>query len=690
MPVPPVSSAADAIAKPKAFVGLDTETALIRDDCPLPALACLQVFVPGREPIILGRDDAPRVFFDLAKACLATRTTLVGHHVCYETGVLAIHEPALMPLMFTLYDAGLIEDTLLNEKLDDIARGRYDNKNKQRWHDLGDGRRPYGYSLAASMLVRCDVNLEKGEDTWRLRFGELASFPVSTWPQAAIDYANDDSVGAWLLRMQQEADETHAPADGQLGAAYVYADAPAQARAGFALMLCRARGIRTDPVATERLRLDLRARQSAVMDELIALKFVRPAKWRPKAKDWTDPSKDTKVIKARIVDRARELGVEPKLTDKDQISMDEEALEMLADPALEKLLEFSRVQKTLGYVDVLQHGFQHPIHSEPNTLVANGRISWGSDSPDGAKSAKTVNLTNLPSAPGVRECYVPHPGNVFFAVDFAQLELCTVAQCCLWEGFGSRLAELINSDVDMHSRLGSMFLETDEAGFLARKDDDDFIIAIRNLAKRANFGLWGGMGVPRFLSTVRDLTAPLAKNGIVLDEHLIKRLKNTWLEMLPEARDWFKRADRVSNGDGQILQWTSGRLRGGLGYADAANGPFSGLAADGAKDALYRVTRAMYAEPDSPAFGAWCTAFIHDEIVGEAPDARGHEVVHEVERIMRETMQLRTPDVQIKCSMALMRRWRKGAKAYWRDGRLQPWESSPKFLEKVAKGEVFA
>lgn len=695
-----VSSADDAVSKPARYVGIDTETAPFTDSCVAPPLAVLTVYDPrDSEPRIYSRQDAPWIMLDLMRRCLADRTTIVGHHLPFDISIIMNEAPELTPLIFRMLDEGLFECTLLCEKLNDIARGQYDQDSKVRWHDLdGLGRKPYTYGLAPSMRIRLGITVAKDEEsTGRGQFGPYVGLSVDTLPAFMREYALQDARYAWQLREKQEDDER---ADAAGIGEYVYANAPAQTRAGFALQLARVKGIRTDPVHTKRLKETLEARMLLNVEELIRIKFLRPGYVRPRARDWQPPSMATKAVKDRIRQVAAALNIQPKLTKTGDLSRDAEALEMLDDDQLNKLREYTATQKLIGYTKILESGFVHAIHSEPNTLIANGRISWGSDSPDGAgDDARSVNLTNLPTEPGVRECYIPRVGNVFYAVDYSTLELCTVAQCCLWLLKASKLAEYLNNGTDLHSLLGSMILGISYEEFRARRKQYEagdysqkIIELVRDLAKRANFGLWGGMGVDRFLSTCRDLVSELRKVGIELTRNFVANLKTTWSDMLPESKDYFKIANSVAKGDQLVSQFVSKRLRGGLEYTDCANTFFSGLAADGAKEALYKITRAFYAEPDSPLFNrGWITAFIHDEFFGEAQEQYAHEVAHEVERIARETMQEYTPDIRIKCSLAIMRRWRKGAKPFYDESkRLRPYEDSPAFARLLAQGEVFA
>ncbi|MEI6236444.1 MAG: hypothetical protein WCT04_25590, partial [Planctomycetota bacterium] len=107
----------------------------------------------------------------------------------------------------------------------------------------------------------------------------------------------------------------------------------------------------------------------------------------------------------------------------------------------------------------------------------------------------------------------------------------------------------------------------------------------------------------------------------------------------------------------------TGRLRGYPTFCAAKNCPFQGLAADGAKKALYRLHRE----------GFRVVNFIHDEVLVEFPiDADHNTLAQRVEKIMIEEMQSVVSDVPVTCEYALMRRWYKGAKSVIENGRLVP------------------
>lgn len=80
------------------------------------------------------------------------------------------------------------------------------------------------------------------------------------------------------------------------------------------------------------------------------------------------------------------------------------------------------------------------------------------------------------------------------------------------------------------------------------------------------------------------------------------------------------------------------------------NNPFQGLAADGAKEALYELIRSGYRVVN----------FIHDEFMVELPlesDLRVHG--QEIRRILIESMQKHIPDVPIEVESGWMFNWNK-------------------------------
>jgi DNA polymerase I-like protein with 3'-5' exonuclease and polymerase domains len=110
----------------------------------------------------------------------------------------------------------------------------------------------------------------------------------------------------------------------------------------------------------------------------------------------------------------------------------------------------------------------------------------------------------------------------------------------------------------------------------------------------------------------------------------------------------------------------TGRIRGGVGFTAARNTPFQGLAADGAKLAMWELVKAGYR----------IAAFVHDEFVIELPAQADHTAAaQQVERICCTAMQQLLGDIPVSCEYALADRWYKQAAAVTDNaGKLTTWK----------------
>jgi hypothetical protein len=98
----------------------------------------------------------------------------------------------------------------------------------------------------------------------------------------------------------------------------------------------------------------------------------------------------------------------------------------------------------------------------------------------------------------------------------------------------------------------------------------------------------------------------------------------------------------------------TGRLRAGASYTERHNTPFQGLAADGAKIAIWRLWRA----------GFRIVNFVHDEMLVEIPEGVNYALYGEIVRkIMIDAMREVTPDVRVEVEYVVTRKWSKHAKS---------------------------
>jgi hypothetical protein len=120
----------------------------------------------------------------------------------------------------------------------------------------------------------------------------------------------------------------------------------------------------------------------------------------------------------------------------------------------------------------------------------------------------------------------------------------------------------------------------------------------------------------------------------------------------------------------------SGRLRANATYSARHNTVFQGLAADGAKLALWLLWRAGYR----------IVNFVHDQVLIEVPAGSNlKEHAENIRALMIEGMKAVVPDVKTDVKYAAVDRWYKDAEAVFDSrGELVLWHPSP------AKGRVLA
>ena len=119
------------------------------------------------------------------------------------------------------------------------------------------------------------------------------------------------------------------------------------------------------------------------------------------------------------------------------------------------------------------------------------------------------------------------------------------------------------------------------------------------------------------------------------------------------------------------------RHRGGTTYCAACNTPFQGLGADIGKQALWLIAKAQYVTPSSALYNTRTVAFVHDEIIIEAPLDAVHEAGNALADAMVEGANVYLPNVAIpraKVKPSAMIRWSKKASPTFADGRLVPWD----------------
>lgn len=302
---------------------------------------------------------------------------------------------------------------------------------------------------------------------------------------------------------------------------------------------------------------------------------------------------------------------------------------------------------------------------------------------------------------------------LYSSVDYASLELATLAQCCINLGFPSAMAEAINAKQDLHVRMAARVLGwTYDATLAKYKAKDPDISDVRQSMKPVNYGLGGLMGPPKLVFTARKDGIYFCENAGVSKRtdgpgsgchkqprltrwgkgqhaytiaptcgeclELAKKYKALWYEEFPEMVDYHACTTRAAAlcEDGEPLEsFGTGMLRLERNPNAASNHFFQNLAAQGAKHAAWLISKESYTDRSSVLFNNLrIVVFVHDETLCEVREAVAHEAAIRQGVLMVEGMKQYVPDVRIEAEPALMRRWFKGAdKAFDRNGRLKPW-----------------
>ncbi len=703
---------------PRPVLAIDSETHLITDACKAPRLVCVSYSGAEVGTGLLDRRQGIEFYADALAEAVAGRLLLVFQNAPYDLGVACAWEPALLPIVFQAYEVGAVRDVKERMKLIDLADG---NMKYLRDPETGEFKKSE-YNLAATSRRLLGRELDKGDDSWRLRYGELDGIPIAEWPERARRYAVDDAVATLEIYNTQQAMLGRNAAvqwDPEWGETYVV-DEVAQLRAGWSLHLTSCWGMETDRERVARLKNRLLLEQDEVQEKLTPKCHPKYYKDCPSCQEGIfkvhvfqrgakagqrEVTKNMKVIQRLVREGHERKGSPPpttkglgkallrgeEMSDK-YISYSEEALRDSTVPqchpsfeescpscrltVLADGLEGSKILST--YVGHFEKGV---VHNSYNTIVETGRCSSFDPSLNFPRQ-----MEEDPDAT-VRSCIRARDGFVFSSCDYEQIELLALAEVCL-EVFGrSRLAEIINEGQDFHLLMAVAKLNmeggidggraiTYEDALELKKDKQGIVARTRQVAKGPDYGLPGGMGPEKLVQYVRS-----QPGRHVITLHEAKQWKAVFLSTLPEMREYFAWNSAMVGATGEVV-WTqpvSGRVRGGMGYTQLCNGHFQQRVADGAKRALWLISRECYVMPGSPLFGSRVVAFVHDETVLEVPEDRAHEAACRQEELMLEGMSPYIKRVKVKASPALSRYLYKGAEGVKdASGRLVPWEPKKK------------
>jgi len=229
--------------------------------------------------------------------------------------------------------------------------------------------------------------------------------------------------------------------------------------------------------------------------------------------------------------------IEIPRTPSGKFSAKEEDLDALA-PVSEffaRYKEFTQVNRLLN--SYLKKMDVARIHSHYDFLKNSGRTCSSNPNIQGfPKKGKKQQYD-------IRRCFVPAAGKIFYVVDYASVELRTLAQLLLTQfGLDSAMAKAINAGKNLHKLVAAVMKIThwpNAAQILAEEDqlaavmkeitDDE-----KNGAKPANFGLPVGMGIPKLKAYAS------AQFGLRYTDEEAMRVKEAWFAAFPEMKQFLQ------------------------------------------------------------------------------------------------------------------------------------------------------
>jgi len=593
----------------------DVETHLIQGGDHCPPLVCQQWGTQGDEHMAAGRDEAAHV---QARAIL--EGDVEGQNLKYDMGVVGKTWPDLLNATLT----GRRYCTRIAARLTDIEAGYVPFK-------------PH-YSLEA--LVRryfdLDISADKGDvGSWRLRFGSLDGVPLDKWPEAARKYALQDVTLEDRTFKFQRANQSP----------NVHAHTLRLTTADIALNHASIKGIGLD--------LDLlRSIDDAAHDALDRAEhsvILAGLATRDKDGKLHTSSKAIRRLIAESFERRGEYAPASPPSDTylmGQTKIDAETLLLSEHPTLQSWGLAQGARKIVsGFTQPWLEANSGRVHPEYDLPKETGRVS-----------CRKPNLQQLPRPTDsnrehgakLRRVLVPDPGFVFVWADYDQAELVSLAQLCLWAGYGDALAHDINDGVDGHNKVGALVLGIGPELFDRANPEH---AQMRQDAKGINYGRPGGLGVG-------GLRRLLAAQGRALSVERCEALLKAHAAAYPDVDRYVResitawkyrdRFARVPNPDGLPM------LRFCHKPTQKCNTPFQGLVAGCALEAWVDLWRQC-----GDARDWWPCLFVHDEIVVQCRESLADDIKGRLVDAMKRAAARWMPDVRMGASAKVAPRWTK-------------------------------
>ena len=298
-------------------------------------------------------------------------------------------------------------------------------------------------------------------------------------------------------------------------------------------------------------------------------------------------------------------------------------------PVVAKLLEFRAYDKQRQLVEKCIKAFK-----SDSRIYANWK-QIGADT--GRMSCKDPNVQQVPSK--LRECIVPHEGNVLVKADFSQIELRIAAVVAN----DQRMLKAFEEGIDLHKLTASL---------VRNKPVDKVTKEERQMAKALNFGLIYGMQA----ESLKDYA--FTNYGVKLSLDEAREYRKRFFETYVGLAKWHQKVEtELRKHKSLVVTTLGGRKRLVNEVTAALNTPVQGTGADGLKAAaaLYYKRLHEHGLIDKVRI----VLMVHDEIVVEAPESLALKAAHLLTEAMVEGMQAIVKGVPIEVEAGIYADWGK-------------------------------
>ena len=590
-------SIADGFLGP--ILSLDCETPMVDSWTNTPQLVTLQAYAGGSCVYYIPKDKV-HLFLNKHR-----ESTIIGINLPFDVDVINKHLEADM--LFDWYDNNQVHDIGIMYRLLQLAVS---------------GQVPFRYNLA--LLTKRFLKVELVKDEVRENFGQFLNSELSEIPEEYLTYGALDVIAPYLIYHKLlEYIEPHdryntllsldIQVKGDLALNAIYKNG-----IGFDLKQ-RDEWLEIKDLELKQLSMRLadwglirgvsgyKSQFKYIMEDLLGLKVPYRYKKllcrKSEKGSWHYAESGMIEINKNVVrvEEGQSCHAEPSISSQREDLEEFSHCQFVAD-----FLEFQSIEKATSFVRDIESSRVHPRYS----LLKN----------TGRTSCSKPNFQQLPKMGGIREMFKAQEGNTFIITDYSAVELATLSQV-LYKQYGeSVMRDQINNGIDLHKYYASV-MHGCSVGKVKKQQ--------RQEAKAANFGFPGGLGVKTFIQFSKGY-------GLNLSQPQAQAMKDTWFSAFPETRNYMR--------DEQGFVFTlTGRKRGRTTYCAEKNTPFQGLAADGAKIALYNLVRQ----------GFKVVGFVHDEIITEVANKEASRLLKVQEQTMIDSMKQVCPDVLIGVESAI-------------------------------------